>query len=250
MLYDGNCISCGRCFEICPQQAHRLAEGRHVIDYDLCVLCGRCVEVCHAGALRFSGKTVSVGEAMREIVQDKPYYDCSGGGVTLSGGEVFCQRDFARGLIEDCRARGIKTAVETNLYHDFDWMEPVLKTLDLIMFDIKLFDDEKHRDYTGVSNKMILDNALKTDELGVPLIVRTPLIPGITDGDDNLEATAEFVSQRKNALYYELLNFNPLGGSKYAALRRKNKFEREKPLPKKRLADIAQRLARYNIKIR
>ncbi len=250
LLYQNHCIGCGKCFEVCPNGAHVLVDGEHRIDTDKCVRCGACVDRCYAEALRFSAKKMTSDEVMAQIVQDIPYYEQSGGGVTLSGGEVFCQAEFADEIIDKCRLRGIRTAVETNLFHSFEKIEKTLRKLDLIMFDIKLFDSAAHKKYTGVDNRIILENAKALDRLGIPLIVRTPLIPGATDTPQNLREIAGFVQTLRNARYYELLNFNPLGGTKYKAMSRPNAFADAKPLTAAELDRIRTALSDYNVRLR
>ncbi|MBQ8435574.1 MAG: glycyl-radical enzyme activating protein [Oscillospiraceae bacterium] len=249
LLYDRNCIGCGHCFEVCPVGAHISVDGIHQIDKEKCIGCGKCVNVCYAEALEFSAKSMSVEEVMSHIVQDKVYYSQSGGGVTFSGGEALCQLGFVDALADACNKQGIDIALETNLFHEFGRIEKTLRKFDLIMFDIKLMDNEMHKKYVGVENSLVLENALKADELGIPIIVRTPLIPNITDTDENLVAIAEFVSGLKNARFYELLNFNPLGGTKYCALRLENSFADAKPLGASKLQHIKEILKNYNFKI-
>ncbi len=249
LFYKENCIGCGKCFAVCPQGVHVLEDGAHKLRLDRCVHCGKCVDVCFAQALRLAGRSMTTEEVMEHIVQDIPYYQYSGGGVTLSGGEVFCQKDFAESIVDACREQDIPVAVETNLLHSFDQIAPILKKLDLVMFDIKLMDGKQHKKYTGTDNRLILENAKKLDELGIPMIVRTPLIPGVTDADENLLAIAEFAAGLKNFRLYELLNFNPLGGSKYTAMNRDNAFAQARPLNEARLAHIRQLLRDYSIKI-
>ncbi len=246
-LYASKCIGCGKCFEVCPKGVHYVEEGVHRLDRTKCVGCGACADACYAEALSMSGKTMSVSEVMREIVQDIPYYKESGGGVTLSGGEVLCQREFALGIIEACKEQGIHTAVETNLNFKFDAIAPVLKSVDLIMCDMKIFDDDKHKEYTGVSNTNILENIKKADELGVPMIVRTPLIPGATDDDTNIIEIAGFLKSLKNLVRYEVLNFNPLGAAKYQSLDMENPFEAAKPFKEERLSQIGSMLDEIGI---
>lgn len=249
LLYDSNCIHCMKCFEVCKQGAHILDRDKHIVDNDKCIGCGKCVDVCYAEALKFSSESMSVEEVMFQIVQDKAYYERSGGGVTISGGEVFCQVDFVDKLIDVCKSEGINVAVETNLLHKFENIEHIIKKLDMVMFDIKLFDNEMHKKYTGVDNKIILENAKKLDKLDIPLIVRTPLIPNVTDTDENLIQIANFVSGLKNVKYYELLNFNPLGESKYRALNSPNEFLDARPLTQNKLDHICELLKAYKIKI-
>ena len=248
MFYEEKCIGCGRCFRVCPQSVHRIEDGKHVIDFAKCVACGKCVENCYAEALCFPGREVTVEEVGREIVQDMPYYQLSGGGVTLSGGEVFCQTAFAEAIVDFCKKKNIPVAVETNLYHNFATIEPILKKLDLVMCDLKIWDDDKHKEYTGVSSKLIEENIKRLNELGIPIIVRTPLIPGATDDSENLLAIADFLAGLENVQYYELLNFNPLGGSKYKALHRGYDYEDVKPLSQARLDEISELLKDYRVK--
>ena len=250
MFYANKCIGCGKCFEVCPVGAHKVIDGAHVIEREKCTLCGKCVENCYAEALVFSAKEMTSDEIMSEILQDKVYYEESGGGVTLSGGEVTCQKELALEIVEKCKKNGIKTAVETNLLMPFESIKELLFSLDLIMFDIKIFDNDNHKKHTGVSNTSILENAKKLDGLGIPYIVRTPLIPGVTDSEENLTSIAEFLATCKNLLYYELLNFNPLGASKYKSLDGNDKFSEARPFSNEVLKKLECRLSRFGIKVK
>lgn len=250
MFYKNKCIGCGRCFNTCPSGVHSVVDGVHVIDREKCTLCGKCVELCYAEALVFSASEKTSDEVMFEILQDKIYYDESNGGVTLSGGEVTCQKDFALEIIEKCKQNGIKTAIETNLLLPFDQIKDLLAAVDLVMFDIKIFDGEEHKKHTLVDNKKILENVKKLDELGVPFIVRTPLIPNVTDSLENLSAIAEYISATKNLLCYEILNFNPLGASKYESLAKDNEFAAAKPFVNEKLNELAKQLEKFNIKVK
>ena len=227
LFYPAKCIGCGKCFEACPTGAQRMVDGKHVIDRTLCMRCGKCAEVCYAEALVASGKEMSVEELMREIRQDKAYYESSGGGVTLSGGEVLCHVAFATELAKACHAEGISVGIETNLSFPYEHIKPLLDEVDVVMADIKLFDDEQHKKYTGVSNKITLENIARLTD--IPLIVRTPMIPRVTATEENVSAIAEFLSGKENLVYYQLLNFNPLGASKYAGLDARNDFSSARP---------------------
>ena len=233
LFYSAKCIHCGKCFGACPAHAHQIVDGKHVINRSLCIRCGKCAEVCYAEALTVSGKEMTVEEILAEVRQDKPYYASFGGGVTLSGGEVLCHVEFAAKLARACKAEGIPVALETNLSQPLERIRPLLAEVDLIMADCKLFDDAQHRAHTGISNETVLAN-LKAIE-NIPMIVRTPLIPGVTDTEENLRAIAQFLAGKENLKYYELLNFNPLGSAKYTGLGADNAFASARPYTREQL---------------
>lgn len=252
MVYPANCIGCGHCVPVCPSGARSIAAGVLQFDRSRCTACGACAAVCFPGALKMAGRSVSVAEVMGEILQDRAYYADSGGGVTLSGGELFCQAEFADALIDACREEKIPVAVETNLNWQFESVRPILEKLDLIMFDVKIFDSVEHKRWTGVENAELLDNARRLDTLDRPLIARTPLIPGATDSAENIRAIAGFLRNFRNLRCYELLNFNPLGDSKYRALEEKNPFVSARPLKQEalnRLREAAESVGNLTIQI-
>ena len=252
MVYPANCIGCGHCVPVCPSGARSIAAGVLQFDRSRCTACGACAAVCFPGALKMAGRSVSVAEVMGEILQDRAYYADSGGGVTLSGGELFCQAEFADALIDACREEKIPVAVETNLNWQFESVRPILDKLDIIMFDVKIFDSVEHKRWTGVENAELLDNARRLDTLDRPLIARTPLIPGATDSAENIRAIAGFLRNFRNLRCYELLNFNPLGESKYRALEEKNPFVSARPLKPEalnRLREAAESVGNLTIQI-
>jgi len=208
-----------------------------------CIGCGKCAEGCTAGARVMSSHAMTVDEVMREIRQDKLYYDESGGGVTVSGGEPSLQADFVCALAEACHAEGIKIAVETNMSLPWAQLEPMLRKMDLIMCDIKVNATVEHKKFTGLDNQSIFNSIGRASRLGIPIIVRTPLIPGATDAPENLKPIAEYIAKMDNILRYELLNFNPLGGSKHEALSDKDPYDGVKPLSSERLAELRDALA-------
>ena len=181
-----------------------------------CVGCGRCAEGCYLGAKVVCGRPMTVDEVMREVLLDKSYYGAEGG-LTVSGGEPLAHREFTLALLKECRKNGIGTAMESSMYR-FD--REILEQLDLLMTDIKIFDNDAHLRYTGVPNTEILENICRADEMGVPMIIRTPIVPTVNDTAENVKATAAFVRTLKNAKQYELLPYHPLGLSKAKALGR------------------------------
>ena len=247
MFYENKCIGCGKCFQVCPQGAHKMVDGKHVIDRDLCVNCGKCTESCYAEALVMCGKFMSTDDVMKQVRQDKAYYDASHGGVTISGGEVLCNSAFAEELTDKCHKEGIEVAIETNLSIPFEKVQSLFEKVDFVMCDLKIFEDELHKEYTGISNKVVLENMKKLDTLNKPVIVRTPLIPGVTDTKENICAIAEYIKDMKNLQRYELLNFNPLGEGKYRSLDKENVFEKARPLSAEVLQELQSVLADMGI---
>lgn len=229
MVYPEHCIGCGACVSACRFGAREIKEGKLTHNQSLCVNCGECVRNCYTGALVMSGKEMSIDEVLEEIMQDSAYYRNSGGGVTISGGEVSVQPEFAGLLLRELKKRKISTALETNLYSPWHVYESLLPWVDLLMFDIKAVTDELHRKWTGVGNQIILENAEKVAKSGIPCLIRTPVIPGVNDTEEEIGKIADYVKQFGGALYYELLLFNPLGESKYIALQTANEFAGTRP---------------------
>ncbi len=213
---EADCLRCGNCVAACQERALALDERVH-IDQAACVLCKRCLDACPTGALLLDGREVSADEAEETLLQDAVFY-AEGGGITLSGGEVMAQWPFALELLRRMRARGVDTAIETCLLVKQDVLSRFLELVDHFIVDIKYFDGAEHRRVLGESNELILANYRYLVEKGADVLVRTPLIPGYTATEANIRAIARFVRLTDANARYELLNFNPLCRSKYAAL--------------------------------
>ena len=181
---------------------------------DKCIGCGMCKSGCYAGARVKCGREMTVSSVMTEILRDRGYYK-NGGGVTISGGEPFMQREFLSALIDACKREGIHTAVETSM---IIYDEEILSKLDLVMFDLKLPDDERHREWTGVPVHGIRENIKKCAALGVPMLARTPVVPGVNADVGTIGEIAAFLRELPAVYKYELLPYHPLGISKRQAL--------------------------------
>ena len=179
-----------------------------------CIGCGRCAEGCYTGARRLCGSDMTVEQVMEVIRSDVPYYGTEGG-ATFSGGEPQCQPEFLNELVDACRQEGIHTAIETSMavYHP-----QILQKLGLLIVDIKLWNDPLHQQYVGISNRSIIENVRRADTLGIPILVHTPIIPGVNDTEAEITAIRDFVRSLQNAVGYELLPYHPLGEDKQRAL--------------------------------
>lgn len=213
-----DCLRCGGCASACPNGALTLTDRVH-IDQDRCRECGRCVEVCPVGALSLDGRAVSAEEAAALLMKDSAFY-VDGGGVTLSGGEVFAQWRFALEVLRLCKAGGADTAIESCMYVEPEVLEQFLPLVDHFIMDIKYLDADTHWRVLGADNRRILQNHARLVARGADVLVRTPLIPGYTATEDNVRAIARYLAGTDPNARYELLNFNPLCRSKYAALER------------------------------
>jgi pyruvate formate lyase activating enzyme len=209
------CIGCGYCIELCPENAHFVDEGQHYIDRAKCKVCGTCVENCFAGALELAGRKVKVTDVIDEIMRDRRFYDNSGGGMTLSGGEPLAQSSFSKELLESVKKEKIHTALDTSGHGSWKILQSLLEFTDLILYDLKQMDSEKHRNLTGVKNELILENLKMVDSLGIPIWIRIPLIPGQNDDDANFHALGDYITRLNNVERVDILRYHKLAQSKY-----------------------------------
>lgn len=219
VFWEDRCIRCGTCLAICPLSAVvEEADGQKRINPEQCDLCGLCVDQCYAGALEQMGRSMTVTDVLARVEEDRPFYDESGGGMTLSGGEPLAQPQFAYELLKGARARGIRTAIETSGYAPWQMWERVLPYLDLILYDLKEVDPERHEYFTGVSNEPILHNLRWLAKTGKSVVVRRPVIRGYNDTPESIHALGRFVQELKTIYEIDLLPYHRLGQSKYKRL--------------------------------
>ncbi|MHC1713267.1 MAG: glycyl-radical enzyme activating protein [Solidesulfovibrio sp.] len=222
------CVSCGACAQVCPQGLHVLRSGltgtpvHELEEHGLCLACGWCVEVCPAAALEISGRLMTVAEVMDVALQDEPFYRTSGGGVTLSGGEVGVQPAFAREVLEACREHGLHAAIETSGCLPWEILESLARRADLTLFDLKHMADAAHRQLTGRSNRGILENFVRLLRTGGEVMARLPLVPGLNDDPQSLTAALHFLEEQAacggRLLGVEFLPYHAYGAGKYARL--------------------------------
>ena len=213
------CTDCGQCLDSCAYDAIRKGEGVHRIDYSRCNACGDCLERCGYGALVRYGESKTVADVWDAVRRDKMFYDTSGGGVTASGGEPLLRAAFVRELFILCRGEQINTCIETCGLAGRDALTDVIPVTDHFLFDLKHLDSQIHNRHTGQPNGQILDNAAWIVEYGADIVFRQPLIPGLNDNIENIDATAAFLSGfGKPDIRLELMPYHRMGWSKYKAL--------------------------------
>jgi pyruvate formate lyase activating enzyme len=222
------CALCGTCQEVCPEGVHRVSPSEHELSREACRLCRRCVHECAAGALQVKGEWVSAEALVQRARRMKPFFDHSGGGLTLTGGEVTAQPEFALTVLRRSRAEGIHTAIETCGACDWPTLRRIADEADLVLYDLKLMDALEHRQWTGASNRRGLENASRL--AGHDVVVRIPLIPGVTDTAENLRAIFEFMREA-GLQRAALLPYNPSAGAKYEWLGVAFPIDAEKQTP-------------------
>lgn len=214
--YKNKCISCGECVGVCPTKAHAIQDGVHVFNREKCIACGKCSEICFQSALTFYGREMTVTELLPLLLEDKEFYDNSGGGVTLSGGECLTQTDFCVSLLKELKSQGIHTAVDTCGFVSKEILDRIMPYTDIFLYDLKAYDENAHIKCTGQSNKIILDNLKYIDLCGKPTEIRIPYVPGFND--DQIPKIADFLAELKHLKGVRVLPYHNYAAGKYESL--------------------------------
>jgi len=236
------CIKCGCCTKACPEEIIENSFPFAIINRQSCTLCMACVDECCTGAKKVVGKSYTAKELYEEILQDRQFYSSSGGGVTFSGGEPFIQADFLIRMLKACNKGGIHTAVETTGMVSLSTFLEAAEYIDLIFFDLKHMDDEKHMALTGVSNRQILKNLDAVSRVHGNITVRMPVIPGLNDDLENVRKIGDYAAGL-SVPHLELLPYHNFGSGKYAQIGRSYSLaELKSPSPAhmENLADAAR----------
>ncbi len=259
VYFAERCIHCGECVRACPPGALTLIEsgsadaalqgGQLVLEAGLCDRCGECVKACPAGARQLAGRRMSVAEVMGELLKDQVFFDQSGGGVTISGGEPLLQAEFVEELLAGCRARRLRTALDTcGLAHP-SVLERIRPQVDLFLYDLKLMDGEAHRRYPGANNDLILRNLALLAEAGSEVIVRMPVIPRVNDGEDNLDRLAGFMTAH-GLRDIDLLPYHRIASDKYRRLHLPWRMDGVEPPTPEQVELLAARLRGAGLRVR
>ena len=213
MLNASRCVGCGNCFNICPDHLHTIHEEMHQIDRTSCKGCGTCVRDC-PGALELMGKTMSVEQVLEEVMKDEMFYQQSGGGMTVSGGEPFAQPQFLLALLKGAEKRNLSVCIETSGYTKSEYLLKAAPMVDWFLFDWKESDPQRHREYTGVDNHRILENLQALNEIRANIILRCPIIPGYNDRADHFAGIADLAERFPAIHRIDIEPYHPLGQEK------------------------------------
>jgi pyruvate formate lyase activating enzyme len=242
---SSRCASCYACVEACPRKA--LSPGRNrgpvVVDRTRCDFCGKCVEACVYEAIAIVGRRVTVGDIVAEVERDRIFYEQSGGGATLSGGEPVEQAAFSEALLDELRGRGIHTALDTSGLAPWPTLERLAGRSDLVLYDLKLLDEARHRKYVGVPNGLILENLRRLASDGKPVFVRIPLQAGVNDDPANIRAAIAFLKPLPAVRRVDLLGYHKGGQEKYRNLGKESRFKIFEPPSAERMEEIRRAFA-------
>lgn len=241
-----DCIGCGDCYNFCKQGA--IVIPNYEIDRTLCNNCLECAKVCTVKAKRAIGREFDVEELLETVERDRLFYQNSGGGITVGGGEPTAQSDFVSEFLKACKENHLNTCIETCGFATWDKFIKIIEYADVIYYDIKHMDSAKHKELTGVENELILENARRIGE-NRSIIIRIPAIPGINDDDENLSRTILFASQLAGLKRIELLPYHTLGEEKYNLIGKKYHMKGLKAYQEDQKKTLQDKIRKINTKI-
>ena len=248
LIFYGNiCIGCRQCVAVCTNDA--ILSGDKRVNRAKCRVCGDCTRVCPSGALQMAGVITTVAEIVEVVMQDAHFYESSGGGVTLSGGEPFYQYDYTLSLLGAFKEKGLHTTLETCGLITEEKLDEVFVFTDLFLYDIKVIDADKHKKFCGIDNAVILDNARHLVQKGAKIIFRIPLIPGCNDTPDDIGQLGEFIISLPGEQELELMPYHRIGISKYESLGLEYHLSGIQTLPLDNLNKCRKELSAMGVKL-
>jgi pyruvate formate lyase activating enzyme len=250
MVRPGRCLKeCLECLPVCEPTALSRVADTPVLDRKKCTACGICADVCPTQAIEIVGRRLGVSEVITELEKDRIFFEESGGGVSFSGGEPLAQPDFLEALLAECRKKEIHTTVDTCGFAPAEALEKIAGKTDLFLYDLKLMDEDKHKEYTGESNRIILENLKRLSHRQKNIVIRLPLLPGINDDETNLSQMAAFLRSLGGISHVSLLPYHRLGKDKYKGLEKKNFSEEISPPSAEKLEKIKTDLTSYGFTV-
>ena len=243
LLRADRCSACGKCASVCPKGAHELNAEGHEYDRARCTACGTCVSQCLTGALERVGEDRTVSEVLAELCTDRVFYDTSGGGITLSGGEPTAQPAFSEALLAASKEEGLHTALETCGYCSVEIMERLIPLTDLFLLDWKITDEAEHKHYTGVSNRLVRENLALLCKNGAAVVLRCPLIPGVNMYKAHYDGIVALVQQYPGIQQIDLEPYHPMGLWKTRALGRTAEYTEQEFLSSNAAEEVRAYLA-------
>jgi pyruvate formate lyase activating enzyme len=247
---ENRCIACEACLAACEQGAIAWNGNGPVTDLEKCRQCGVCAAVCYAEAREQVGRAMTAEQVMAEIERDIAFYDESGGGVTFTGGEPLLQRDFLSALLQACREKEIRTALDTSGFAAWETIERIRGYVDLFLYDLKLIDDARHRQFTGVSNAPILRNLQALSQRGHAIRLRVPVIPGINADDESVRQIGAFAAALPHLNGVDLLPYHRIGIDKYIRTNRVYKLSETRSPSDEQMAEIVHILNSFGLLVR
>ncbi len=250
LFYGKRCIGCGLCLKVCKSGAIAAESSTAPTDRNKCSLCGRCAGLCPTKAREMAGEQVTADYVISQLERDRIFYDESKGGATFSGGEPLSQPEFLLALLVKCKAGDIHTTVDTCGFAPTEVIQSVSAYTDLFLYDLKLADDAKHQQYTGVSNRQIIDNLAALLSLGKRVFLRLPMIPGINDSPEDIRAMAELIRKLPAAEQINLLPYHNTGNEKYKRLNKPEVFPDIQVPSAGQVKQIADQYLSYGINVK
>jgi len=249
MVNAERCLGCNACSEVCPIEERGAVPAGDVWDREQCIGCGSCVEACPADARELAGREYEVGELVDLLERDRVFFDASGGGVTFSGGEPLAQPGFLAACLRECRARGLHTVVDTCGLASRETVLEIGRLADLVLFDLKHMDPDRHLQQTGADNRAILDNLCVLSENDADLWIRIPLVPGFNDDSANIEATAAFLDALPRRHRVFVLPYHGTANGKLSRLGETGERGGLRPPDEDELGVVAELLASHNLSV-
>ena len=249
IFHPHRCIQCGTCLPACPNNAISKKNNSYLTNRDLCRICGACVDVCYPDAREIVGRKLTPAEVVEEVLKDQVFYDQSNGGVTYSGGEPLHQLKFLKECLRKSKEKGLHTALDTSGYALWEDFLELLPYIDLVLYDVKIMDNQLHQKYTGVGIHLVQENLSSLVDSGKKVFVRYPVLLGVNDSGEQIHNLGTYLSELKGISRVDLLPYHAMSAEKYSRLGRQFHFESNHAPGKDELQKIEKQLSRFGLEV-